>query len=123
MIDPVLDSLRRSWRGRLAHYARHSHGEHLEALVEDVVAFVLGELSPRLADSPYWSEAPWSRQAAVLLMLMDHGVVRRIASSKGRVRFKAVARAEEWAKGQGLLVSHLSETLEFLAAINKAPVG
>lgn len=122
MIDPALDSLRRSWRGRLAPYAKHRHGEHLEALVEDVVAFVLGVLGPRLADSPYWSGAPWSRQAAVLLMLMDHGAVRRVVS-RDRVRFKAVAKAEEWAAGQGSLGKHLPETLELLAALKRAPVG
>ena len=69
--------LSRQWTDRLASYRRHRNDEHLEALVEEALRYTGLHLENELSSSPYWSHAPLSRRVAVLLFLVDRGIVNR----------------------------------------------
>jgi hypothetical protein len=53
---------------------------------------------------------------AVLLFLVDRGVVRRVSCHGCRV-YEPAEHAEEWVSTQPALVPYLSPTLELLAAL------
>lgn len=108
--------LSRQWVELLAHYRTHRSDEHLEALVEEALRYVGLHLENDLTTSPYWSKAPLARRVAVLLFLVDRGVVRRIALG-GRWNYEVTENAEEWVASQPALLPYLTPTLELLAAL------
>jgi hypothetical protein len=108
--------LSRQWTGRLAHYRRHRNDEHLDALVEEAVRYGGLHLENDLSGSDYWSKAPLARRVAVLLYLVDRGVVER-GVRQGRVVYVPTDDAETWAAAQPTLVSYLAPTLELIASL------
>ncbi|WP_435010077.1 hypothetical protein P12x_001299 [Tundrisphaera lichenicola] len=112
--------LTRLWNGRLAHYRRHRNEEHLEALTTEALRFSGFHLENDLSSSPYWSKAPLARRVALLLFLMDRGVVDRVIH-EGRVAFEARPDAASWAASQPSMASYLVPTLEFIAALQLDP--
>ena len=123
-IPPVSASsvreLTRLWNGRLAHYRRHRNEEHLEALTAEALRFAGLHLENDLSASPYWSKAPLARRVALLLFLVDRGVVDRVIR-QGRVVYQARADASAWAASQPSMAHYLVQTLEFLAALPTDP--
>jgi hypothetical protein len=108
--------LSRPWTGRLAHYRRHRNDEHLAALIEEALRYAGLHLENDLSASDYWSKAPLARRVAVLLYLVDRGVVRR-ACHHGRVVYLPNDDAEAWATAQPALAAYLVPTLELIAAL------
>ena len=108
--------LSRQWVELLAHYRHHRNDEHLEALVEEALRYTGLHLENDLSGSTYWSKAPLARRVAVLLFLVDRGVVRR-TSSQGRFVYESIDDAEEWVSSQPSLVPYLTPTLELIAAL------
>jgi len=112
----TLHILSRHWTGRLASYRQHRNDEHREALVAEAMRFAGLRLEADLARSPYWSEAPLARRAAVLLYLVDRGAVARRVHN-GRIVYEATADAEAWALAQPSLAPYLQPTLDLIAAL------
>ena len=110
--------LSRQWVELLAHYRRHRNDEHIDALVEEALRYTGLHLENDLSGSPYWSRAPLARRVAVLLFLVDRGVVRRNASHGRRV-YEPLEHAEEWVASQPSLIPYLTPTLELLAALRR----
>lgn len=108
--------LARQWNGRLAHYRRHRNEEHLDALVEEAVRYCGLHLENDLCSSDYWSKAPLARRVAVLLYLVDRGVVSR-GLRNGRVVYLPTGEAEGWAASQSSLSSYLAPTLELIGSL------
>lgn len=108
--------LSRQWVDQLAHFRRHRNVEHLEALIEEALRYTGLHLENELSDSPYWSKAPLARRVAVLLFLVDRGVVRRV-SSHGRRVYMPTDHAEDWVSSQPSLIPYLTPTLELIAAL------
>jgi len=110
--------LSRQWVGRLAPYRHHRNDEHREALVEEALRYTGLHLENDLSGSSYWSKAPLARRVAVLLFLVDRGVVTR-GVRQGRRVFDAIADAETWVSAQPALVPYLAPTLELIAALRR----
>ena len=110
--------LSRQWVEPLAPYRRHRNDEHLDALVEEALRYTGLHLENDLSDSPYWSRAPLARRVAVLLFLVDRGVVRRVIR-RAVASSKPLEHAEDWAASQPSLVPYLTPTLELLAALRR----
>lgn len=110
--------LSRQWTDRLAPYRRHRNDEHLEALVAEAVRFTGLHLENDLISSSYWSRAPLARRVAVLLFLVDRGVVER-RTHKGRRVYDAQGHAEPWVSAQPALAPYLGPTLELIAALRR----
>ena len=106
----------RQWTGQLARYRNHRNDEHLEALIAETIRYTGFHLENDLSASPYWSKVPLARRVALLLYLVDQGVVTR-SVDKGRATFDAPDNAVLWVTGQPSLASYLVPTLEFVAAI------
>lgn len=106
----------RLWTGRLAHYRLHRNPEHLEALLTEALRFTGLHMENELSGSSYWSKAPLARRVALLLYLVDKGVVTRVPV-QGRVVYVATEGAAAWAACQPSMTSYLVPTLEFLAAM------
>jgi hypothetical protein len=104
------------WTGSLTHFRRHRNDEHLEALIAEALRFCGLHLENDLSASPYWSKAPLARRVALLLFLVDRGMVSRVVR-QGRRVYEAGEDASAWAIGQPALASYLVPTLEFLAAL------
>lgn len=111
-------NLSRQWVDRLAIYRRHRNDEHLEALVEDALRFTGFHLENDLSGSEYWSKAPLARRVAVLLFLVDRGVVVRTVS-QGRRTFEPTESAETWVAEQDELAPYRGATLELIAALRR----
>jgi hypothetical protein len=111
-----VNELSRLWTGRLSHFRTHRNDEHLQALIAESLRYTGLHLENDLAASPYWSKAPLARRVALLLFLVDRGVVSRVAH-QGRIGFLARADASAWAVSQPSMASYLVPTLEFLAAL------
>jgi hypothetical protein len=107
------------WVAQLAHFRRHRNDEHREALIEEAARYAGFHLEDHLESVPYWSEAPLARRVAVLLFLVDRGVVRRRVRN-GQTRFEPAPDAESWALTQSALLPYLTPTLDFLAALRVA---
>jgi hypothetical protein len=105
-----------TWMGHLAHFRRHLHPEHLEALYEETRRFAGIQLENDLSASVYWSAAPLATRAAVLLYLIDRGVVNRRVLHD-RVVYEACMGAEAWVACQPELASHIVPALELVAAL------
>jgi hypothetical protein len=118
--SPVLASsvreLSRLWTGSLSHFRRHRNDEHLEALIAEALRYTGLHLENDLSASPYWSKAPLARRVALLLFLVDRGVVDRVAK-QGRTAYLARMDATSWAVSQPSMASYLVPTLEFIAAL------
>jgi hypothetical protein len=112
----TLRALSRTWIGRLAPYRQHHNAEHREALVADALAYAGLRLEGLLDRSSYWQRQPLVRRAAVLLFLVDRGVVDRVLDD-GRYVYEARPQAETWVEAQPLLAPHLRPTHELLAAM------
>jgi hypothetical protein len=108
--------LSRQWVDLLSHYRRHRNDEHLDALIEEALLYTGLHLENDLSDSSYWSKAPLARRVAVLLFLVDRGVVGRV-SLNGRRVYEPLDHAEEWVASQPFLIPYLTPTLELLAAL------
>lgn len=106
----------RRWTGRLAGYRRHRNDEHLEALLEEALRYCGLHLENDLSRSAYWSKAPLTRRVAVLLYLVDQGVVIR-NTYRGRPVYEPTPEAEVWVASQPALVPYAPPTLELLAAL------
>ena len=106
----------RRWTGRLASYRRHRNDEHLQALLEEALRFSGLHLENDLSASSFWSKAPLSRRVAVLLFLVDRGVVERKVLRGTRV-YDPTPDAESWVASQPTLVPYSGPTLELLAAL------
>jgi len=113
---PSVRNLARQWTGRLAHYRRHRNDEHLDALVEEVARYAGLHLENDLWASDYWSKAPLARRVAVLLYLVDRGVVVREVR-QGRFVYVPTEEAEGWAASQPSLAAYLPPTLELIGAL------
>ena len=108
--------LSRQWTGSLAHYRRHRNDEHLDALIEEAIRYSGLHLENDLSQSDYWSKAPLARRVAVLLYLVDRGIVARTVLG-GRLAYVPSEDAEVWASFQTTLASYLSPTLELIGAL------
>ncbi len=110
--------LSRQWVDLLAPYRRHRNDEHLEALVEEALRYTGFHLEHDLSRSEYWSKAPLGRRVAVLLFLVDRGVVQRTIA-QGRRLYEPVESAEQWVAAQETLAPYRTPTLELLAALRR----
>jgi hypothetical protein len=108
--------LSRLWTGSLSHFRRHRNDEHLEALIAEALRYTGLHLENDLSSSPYWSKAPLARRVALLLFLVDRGVVSRV-SRQGRMAYEVREDASSWVIGQPTMAAYLVPTLEFLAAL------
>jgi hypothetical protein len=115
---PSVRDLSRQWVDRLATYRRHRNDEHLDALVDEALRYTGLHLEDDLSRSDYWSKAPLGRRVAVLLFLVDRGVVVRTAIHGRRV-FEPVEDAEAWVSGQEELTPYRLPTLELIAALRR----
>lgn len=114
-----VSTLSRQWVGCLAHYRRHRNDEHREALIEEALRYTGFHLESDLTGSAYWAQAPLARRVAVLLFLVDRGVVTRTVR-EGRIVFEVDAEAEAWALSQPALTPYLDPTLELIAALRRS---
>ncbi len=108
--------LARQWNGRLAHFRRHKNEEHLDALVEEAVRYCGLHLENDLSQSDYWSKVPLARRAAVLLYLVDRGVVTR-GALQGRIVYLPTDEAETWVGSQSSLAAYLPPTIELIRSL------
>jgi len=110
--------LSRQWTERLAAYRRHRNDEHLEAVVEEALRYAGLHLETDLSGSPYWAKTPLARRVAVLLFLVDRGVVER-RTLKGQRVFEPMDHAEDWVSTQPALAPYAGPTLELVAALRR----
>lgn len=116
MSASFVNQLARDWTGRLAHYALHRNDEHRLALFGEAVRYAGLHLENDLARSGFWSELPLSERAAVLLFLVDRGVIER-TTRRGRRIFEPLAHAETWVENQRSLQPYVKPILELLSAV------
>ena len=109
-------NLSRPWTDHLAVYRRHRNDEHLEALVEEAGRYAGIRLENDLSESSYWAKAPLARRVAVLLFLVDRGVVERRVVNGGRV-YQPRDNAEAWVASQPALAPYSGPTLELIASL------
>jgi hypothetical protein len=111
-----VNQLARDWTGRLAHYAAHRNDEHRLALLEEAARYAGLHLENDLCRSDFWSRSPLHQRAAVLLFLIDRGVVER-TTRRGRRVYEPLAHAESWCDDQPSLRPYRGAVLEFLNAL------
>jgi hypothetical protein len=109
-------TLARHWRGQLAHFHAHRNDEHIEALIDEARRFCGFQLENRLSRSAYWSGVSLLRRVAVLLFLVDRGVIQRRLDGE-RALYEATPGAEAWASAQPALTPYLAPTLELIEAL------
>lgn len=105
-----------NWKGRLAHYNTHRNDEHLNALSEECLRFVGLHLENDLSRSDYWSRRPLDRRLAVLLFLVDQGVVEMTAKH-GRHQFLPTPDAEDWVARNTTMRPFAKATVELISAL------
>jgi hypothetical protein len=105
-----------AWTGRLAHYRYHRNDEHLRALVEEAARYVGLHLENDLCRSSYWTRVQLSRKAAILLFLVDKGVVERTVR-RGRRVFEPLPHAESWLSTQIPLRPYIKPIAELISAL------
>jgi hypothetical protein len=110
--------LSRQWINRLVAYRRHRNDEHLEALLEEALRYTGLHLENDLSRSSFWAKAPLARRVAVLLFLVDRGVVER-RTLKGRRVYEPREGAESWVAAQPSLEPYTGPTLELIAALRR----
>jgi hypothetical protein len=106
----------RFWTGRLGHYGDHRNDEHCMALFEEASRYCGLHLENDLGRSRFWSKAPLHQRAAVLLYLVDKGVVNR-TTLRGRRVYEPQPHAEAWVEAQSSLKPYTSQSLELLASL------
>jgi hypothetical protein len=111
-----VQKLARDWTGRLAHYASHRNDEHRLALFEEAARYAGLHLENDLVRSEFWSESPLHERAAVLLFLVDRGVIER-TMRRGRRVFEPLPHSESWVENQSALRPWRKPILELLAAL------
>jgi hypothetical protein len=116
---PSVRDLSRPWSDRLAAYRNHRNDEHLEALVEETARYAGLHLENDLSRSAYWARTSLHRRIAVLLFLVDRGVVERRVV-KGRRVYHPLDAAEAWVLAQPSLVPYTRPILELVAALRDA---
>ncbi|MGC8643026.1 MAG: hypothetical protein ACP5XB_24470 [Isosphaeraceae bacterium] len=116
MSKSLVRKLRKSWNGRLAHYQLHRNDEHLSALVEETSHYVGLHLDNDLSRSAYWADVRLGHTAAVLLFLVDKGVVERTVR-RGRRVLEPLPHAESWVRGQAPLRPYRAAILELISAL------
>ena len=116
MSATFVKQLSRDWTGRLSHYAAHRNDEHRLALLDEAVRYAGLHLENDLSRSEFWSRAPLHQRAAVLLFLVDRGVVER-AVRRGRRVYEPLAHAESWCEKQPSLRPYRGPMRELLDAL------
>jgi len=116
VIKPLACKLRETWSGRLAHYRTHRNDEHLAALVEETARYVGLHLENDLCRSDHWSGVTLRHAAAILLFLVDKGVVTR-TTRHGRRIFEPLPHAESWISDQAPLRSYMEPLVELVSAL------
>lgn len=111
-----VNQLSRDWTGRLAHYTAHRNDEHRLALLDEASRYAGLHLENDLTASDFWSRAPLHQRAAVLLFLVDRGVVER-TTRRGRRVYEPMAHAESWSREQPSLRPFRGPILELLNAL------
>jgi hypothetical protein len=104
------------WNGRLAGYSAHRNDEHLNALHDETLRFVGLHLENDLCRSDYWSRVPLHRRLAVLLYLVDQGVVE-MQARHGRHQYIVAPHADEWVAQSSAMRPFARATLELIAAV------
>jgi hypothetical protein len=125
-IDPsqAVNALSRAWTGRLAGYRQHLNDEHREALVVEAARYAGIRLENDLSRSPYWNDRPLLRRAAVLLYLVDRGVIDRVispgsGSGSSRVRYEPRPDAEMKILELTTLAPYIGPTLDLISALRR----
>jgi len=111
-----VNQLARDWTGRLSHYAAHRNDEHRLALIEEAARYAGLHLENDLCRSDFWSRSPLHQRAAVLLFLVDRGVVERRVI-RGQRAYQPRDNAESWVISQPALAPYSGPTLELIAAL------
>ena len=116
MIEPLVSKLRATWTGQLAHYRAHRNDEHLAALFDEATRYVGLHLENDLSQSDHWSGVTLRHAAAILLFLVDKGVVAR-TTRQGRRVFEPLPHAESWISEQAPLRSYFKPLVELVSAL------
>ncbi len=116
MSATFVKQLARDWTGRLAHFTLHRNDEHRLALFDEAARYAGLHLENDLARSKFWSELPLRERAAVLLFLVDRGVIER-TTRRGRRVFEPLAHAESWVENQRTLQPFVKPVLELVSAL------
>ena len=116
MIEPLATKLRETWTGRLSHYRSHRNDEHLAALWYETARYVGFHLEDDLCRSEYWSGETLTHAAAVLLFLVDRGVVERTVRQDRRV-LEPLPHAEFWVSDQAPLRRYVVPLVELIRAL------
>jgi len=116
VIEPLATKLRETWTGRLAHYRPHRNDEHLAALFCEAARYVGFHLENDLCRSEYWGGVSLTHAAAVLLFLVDRGVVERTVRHGRRV-FEPLPHAESWVSDQASLRRYVEPLVELIRAL------
>ena len=116
MSASFVNKMARDWTGRLAHFALHRNDEHRLALFDEAARYSGLHLENDLARSDFWSESPLAERAAVLLFLVDRGVIERTARRGHRV-FEPTANSESWVEAQRSLQPFQKPILELLRSL------
>jgi hypothetical protein len=114
----TIRDLSRQWSNHLASYRRHRNDEHREALVEEAARFTGFHLEDDLNRSEYWAKAPLARRVAVLLYLVDQGIVVRTQCEGNRL-FEPVDDAESRASAQPSHLPYMAPILEMIEALRR----
>ncbi len=116
MTQPLSCKLRDTWNDRLAHYRNHRNDEHLSALFEEATRYVGLNLENDLCQSSHWSGVSLRHAAAILLFLVDKGIVAR-STRYGRRIFEPLPHAESWLSGQTPLRRYMEPLVELISAL------
>ena len=116
MTEPLTWKLCATWTGRLAFYRAHRNDEHLAALYDEATRYVGLHLENDLSRSDHWSGVTLRHAAAILLFLVDKGVVAR-TTRHGRRIFEALPHAESWISAQAPLHSFRVPLFELVLAL------
>ncbi len=116
MTQPLSCKLRDTWNGRLAHYRKHHNDEHLAALFEETTRYVGLYLENDLCRSMQWSGVTLRHAAAILLFLVDKGIVNR-TTRYGRRIFEPLPHAESWLSDQTQLRHYVEPLIELISAL------
>jgi hypothetical protein len=108
--------LSKGWTARLAHYRQHRNDEHIAAVIQEAIRYIGFHLEVDLGRSAFWADLPLWQSAAVLLFLVDQGVVER-SSRNGRRVFEPLADAESWVESQPALRPIRAAFFELIAAL------
>jgi hypothetical protein len=116
VIEPLATKLRETWTGRLSHYRSHRNDEHLAALSYEAARYVGFHLENDLCRSQYWTGVTLTHAGAVLLFLVDRGVVERTVR-QGRRVFEPLPHAESWVSDQAPLRRYVEPLVELIRAL------